>query len=152
MSKHRHLDLTFPVMLYKSPGDQQGPDGTTYRYKTVDSQADLDAHLDAGFHLSVPEACGVKEPEPDPAPVNQLAIDTAAMEALGVAPSRPELEREAKDLGITNTQPLQDGELEQLIGERLVDQQDVSDSPSGTEEDQRRREAEKGRGSKKAKV
>ena len=91
MSRKILVDLVFPLMIYKSPGDQQGPEGTTYRYKTVDNDVDLDSHLAADWHLTIADACKVKEPLPDPKPVDQLAIDLAYQpEASDSADSAPE--------------------------------------------------------------
>jgi hypothetical protein len=51
----------FPFAVYKSPGKHVGPslDGAscTYNVKVVDDDAALSAALEAGWFLSLPEAC-----------------------------------------------------------------------------------------------
>jgi hypothetical protein len=60
----------FPTIVYKTPGPHAGPPGKTYASKGVKTAAELAEALKAGWHRTLPEACGLKAPEA-PAPPDE---------------------------------------------------------------------------------
>ena len=50
------MSVSFPTMLYKSPGIYKKPGGGTYTYINVQTQEEFDAKLEAGWFESSAEA------------------------------------------------------------------------------------------------
>lgn len=101
----------FPTMVYRSPGLYRATGGYTFDYKGIDDAEALDAALNAGWRLTVPEAvAGVKAQS-----VIQEVIE--AQEAIDdVSPAtRDELEQKAKELGIDFNARTSDTVLAQRI-------------------------------------
>ena len=96
----------FPTILYKSPGQHPGPFGKTFKTHAAEDPAQFDALVSAGWHRTLPEACGQvieKDPEPD----------------LLSPPTRAELEAKATELGLKFDGRTRDGKLAAMIDEAL---------------------------------
>lgn len=76
--------MIFPTLVYKSPGNHFGPNGSTYNYVGVNDQAELDARLKDGWCLTLLGAVTgeVEEVEDDSAPTRE-EMETMAAE-LGI--------------------------------------------------------------------
>lgn len=99
--------MEFPTIVYRCPGDHQRPGGT-FSYRPVEDEKQLAEALDAGWHLSLPDAIA---PPPVPAPASDVSA---------IAPStRAELEQKAKELGIKFDGRTGDAKLLALIAEKL---------------------------------
>lgn len=107
-----------PKLVYKSPGDQHGPEGKTYSWVGVKTQEELDAKLADGWHLTLGEAIATKE-----------APKQAEIPSDDSAPTRSELEEKATQLGLKFDGRTSDSKL----GQRIIDalgQQDGMDETS----------------------
>lgn len=76
--------MSFPTLVYKSPGNHFGPNGSTYNYAGAADQAELDQRLKEGWSLTLMGAIGCESDESD---------DDSA-------PTREELEAKATELGL----------------------------------------------------
>lgn len=76
--------MSFPTLVYKSPGNHFGPNGSTYNYVGVKDQAELDALLKDGWCLTLLGAVTdeVEDVEDDSAPTRE-EMETMAAE-LGI--------------------------------------------------------------------
>lgn len=79
--------MSFPTLVYKSPGNHFGPDGSTYNYAGVNDQAELDKRLKEGWSLTLLGAIGCKLDESDESDDDST-------------PTREELEAKATELGL----------------------------------------------------
>jgi hypothetical protein len=107
-----------PKLVYKSPGDQHGPEGKTYSWAGVKTQEELDGKLADGWHLTLGEAIAPKEAPKQP----EIPLDDSA-------PTRSELEEKAGQLGLKFDGRTSDSKL----GQRIIDalgQQDGMDETS----------------------
>ena len=95
-----------PKLVYKSPGDQYGPEGKTYSWAGVKTQEELDDKLAGGWHLTLGEAIAPKEAPKQP----EIPEDTSE-------PTRSELEEKATQLGLKFDGRTPDGKL----GQKIVD-------------------------------
>lgn len=82
----------FSTILYKSPGDQHGPFGKTYKWVGAKSKDEMEEKLSEGWHASLVGACEatniVKKEEE-----KRVVADNAP-------PTRKELEEKATSLGV----------------------------------------------------
>jgi len=142
------MSVSFPTMLYKSPGIYKKPGGGTYTYISVQTQEEFDAKLDAGWFESSAEAIEAAGENATPAgkPKPKWAIkpvkrkkpakpldwrDQVKTESApatepepepideDAAPTREELEAKATELGIRFDGRTKDKKLGQLIQDRL---------------------------------
>jgi hypothetical protein len=60
-------DMAFPDIVYKKGGPHRGPKGSTYKYKGVSCEAEMQSALSAGYFKCLHEAIA---PAPAPAPVD----------------------------------------------------------------------------------
>lgn len=91
--------MDFPTIVYKTPGTHACPGGT-YNYKGVEDQEGLDALIDEGWFLTLPEAiCGKAAEHHD---------DNAK-------PTREELETKAKELELKFDKRTSDRKLSEMI-------------------------------------
>ena len=98
--------MSFPTIVYRSPGANPGPNGTSYDYKGVEDAKDLEAALGEGWHVSLVAAVV-------PAPVaGDLADDDAP-------PSRDELEVQAVKLGLKFDGRTSNAKLSRMINEAM---------------------------------
>ena len=107
-----------PKLVYKSPGDQHGPEGNTYSWAGVKTQEELDGKLADGWHLTLGEAIAPKEAPKQ----TEIPLDDSA-------PTRSELEEKAGQLGLKFDGRTSDSKL----GQRIIDalgQQDGMDETS----------------------
>jgi len=98
--------MQFPTIVYRSPGANPGPNGTSYDYKGVEDAKALEAAIGEGWHVSlvaavVPVAVA-DVPEDDDAP-----------------PSRDELEVQAVKLGLKFDGRTSDAKLARMINEAM---------------------------------
>ena len=146
------MTQAFPVLVYRSPGENKKPGGGTYKYTSVRSQGELDAKLAEGWHPSSAEAItaagdkanGLTKPKPKWAtkptkkkkPANPLGQRKEAPQTPIAAqpdapddapPTRAELEAKANELGIRFDGRTKDKKLGQLIADRLAEP-----TPQGT--------------------
>lgn len=77
------MSQRFPTIVYKTPGPHACT-GSTYAYRGVADDAELDAALSGGWFKTLPEAIAGDHEEP---------VDNSAL-------TRAELEAKATDLGI----------------------------------------------------
>lgn len=102
-----------PTIVYKPSGPYQRQGGT-FDYKGVNTQDELDAAIESGWHESFAEMLEPKAkvvetqtPEPEPEPANDAA------------PTRAELEQKATELGLKFDGRTSDKKLGELIDEAL---------------------------------
>lgn len=128
-------ELLLPTILYKSPGSNAGPEGKTYDYAPADTEDQVRSLLDRGYSLTLAEACGLSESEYEPDEVDAVVqpdltgipgdspaagrVLEAGSLAADAPPSRKELERKAKELGIDFAKGTPNGLLEQQIADAL---------------------------------
>jgi hypothetical protein len=74
-----------PAIVYRVPGLHFGPEGKTYDYKGVQSEAELQDAIANGWHVTMLDAL-------HPPVVEEIADNQP--------PTRAELEEKAKELGI----------------------------------------------------
>jgi hypothetical protein len=145
------MSITFPAIVYRSPGQQRKPGGGTYNFDSVQTQEELDAKLDAGWFASSAEAIaaagdnagGFKKPKPKwaikptkkkkaakpldwreqvkAAPAPAPVIESETISD-DAEPTRAELEAKATELGIRFDGRTKDKKLGQLIQDRLSEQ------------------------------
>ena len=138
------MSVSFPTMLYKSPGIYKKPGGGTYTYISVQTQEEFDAKLDAGWFESSAEAIEAAGENATPAgkpkpkwamkpikrkkPAKPLdwrdqikAAPAPEPEPINedAPPTREELEAKATELGIRFDGRTKDKKLGQLIQDRL---------------------------------
>jgi len=140
------MSVSFPTMLYKSPGIYKKPGGGTYTYISVQTQEEFDEKLDAGWFESSAEAIEAAGEKATPAgkpkpkwamkpvkrkkPAKPLdwrdqvkAAPATEPEPEPIdeetAPTREELEAKATELGIRFDGRTKDKKLGQLIQDRL---------------------------------
>lgn len=82
-------DITFPTIVYRTPGTHHCTGGT-YDYRGAASAQDLDQLLESGWFMTLPEAIAGKHDE------SRFGADEPA----SGAPTREELEAKAAELGI----------------------------------------------------
>jgi hypothetical protein len=66
------MSISFPAIVYRSPGQQRKPGGGTYNFDSVQTQEELDAKLAAGWFQSSADAIaaagdnanGIQKPKP----------------------------------------------------------------------------------------
>lgn len=80
--------MSFPTVVYKSPGAHQCP-GSSYSYKAAADDAELELLVKSGWFRTLPEALAGKPAE-----------DSAEEPDDDSAPTRAELETMAVELGI----------------------------------------------------
>lgn len=98
--------MTFPVLVYKSPGKHRYRNGKTYRYISVANDDELSRAIADGWNTNKVDAINGKElalPEP---------IDNAP-------PTREEMETKAKQLGLKFDGRTSDKKLLTMITEAL---------------------------------
>ena len=100
--------MEFPRLVYKNHGPHQRPGGS-YDHAPVESQAEMDAALSAGWFATLPEAIETKPVVAVPPPP---AVTPPSDDA---PPTRAELEAKAKELGIEFSPNIGDKKL----GERI---------------------------------
>jgi hypothetical protein len=138
------MSVSFPTMLYKSPGIYKKPGGGTYTYINIQTQEEFDAKLDAGWFESSAEAieaagenatpAGKPKPKWAMKPVKRKkpakpldwrdqvkATPVPEPEPVNedAPPTREELEAKATELGIRFDGRTKDKKLGQLIQDRL---------------------------------
>lgn len=142
------MSISFPTIIYRSPGQQRKPGGGTYNFDSVQTQEELDAKLATGWFASSAEAIaaagenaeGFKKPKPKWAikptkkkkaakPLDWRESAKAAPAPAtepepepvsdDAAPTRAELEAKATELGIRFDGRTKDKKLGQLIQDRL---------------------------------
>tara|TARA_R110001606_G_scaffold326390_1_gene473156 strand:- start:630 stop:962 length:333 start_codon:yes stop_codon:yes gene_type:complete len=100
-----------PKLVYKSPGDQYGPEGKTYSWAGVKTQEELDGKLADGWFATLAEAI---------APKDAPKIEPKAVEPdENAPPTRSELEQKAEELGLKFDGRTSDNKLSQKIQESL---------------------------------
>lgn len=141
------MSTQFPILIYKSPGQQRKPGGGTYNFDSVQTQEALDAKLAAGWFTSSAAAIaaagenadGFKKPRPKWAtkpikkkkPAKPLdwreqrkAQPAPVIEPEPISedapPTRAELETKATELGIKFDGRTKDKKLGQLIQDALT--------------------------------
>lgn len=97
--------MSFPTLVYKSPGNHFGPNGSTYNYVGVTDQEELDKRLAEGWCLTL---LGAVTGE-----VEEVEDDSA--------PTREELEAKATELGIKFDGRTTDGALSKKIDAALAE-------------------------------
>lgn len=138
--------MSFPTIVYKSPGAHPGPPvggkSTTYESKGIASEAALQAALAAGWFRTLPEAIDPSKRAPvgatfdEPAaghvlvqpaaPAASIALTPAAVsKALAESeaspsPTRAELDEKAKALGIKLDKRTSDEDLAKRIAGTLA--------------------------------
>lgn len=98
-----------PTIVYKPSGSYQRLGGT-FDYKGVNTQEELDAAIEAGWHADYAEMLNPKPTashEPEPEPANDAA------------PTRAELEQKASELSLKFDGRTSDKKLGELISEAL---------------------------------
>lgn len=142
------MSISFPTIIYRSPGQQRKPGGGTYNFDSVQTQEELDAKLATGWFASSAEAItaagenadGFKKPKPKwaikPTKKKKAAkpldwrdhVKAAPAPATepepkpvndDAEPTRAELEAKATELGIRFDGRTKDKKLGQLIQDRL---------------------------------
>lgn len=109
--------IQFPVLLYQCPGPWSG-DGFTFATRPANDQAECDAAVSDGWHLTIPLAveawrkpvAAISSPEPSPVP---LPEDDAP-------PTRAEIEAKCKELGIAVHHKHNDATLLKKIDDALA--------------------------------
>ena len=104
--------MQFPRAVYRCPGPHHGPPGHTYESKSVPDANAHHAALQAGWHASLPAACGLV-PSLVPAPVASLPEDDDA------PPSRHDLEAQALKMGLKFDGRTSDAKLARMIDEAI---------------------------------
>jgi hypothetical protein len=132
--------MSFPTLVYKSPGIQRKPTGGTYDFEGVETQEALDAKLKAGWFISSTEAIaaagdkadGIKKPQRFADKIkkkkpskpldwqDKRAIQNIPVIEENAAPTRAELETKATELGIKFDGRTKDKKLGQLIEDSLA--------------------------------
>lgn len=100
--------MSFPTLVYKSPGNHFGPNGSTYNYVGVNDQAELDARLKDGWCLTLLGA------------VNGEVEEAEDVEDES-APTREEMETMAAELGIKFDGRTTDAALSKKIDAALAE-------------------------------
>ena len=140
------MSVSFPTMLYKSPGIYKKPGGGTYTYISVQTQEEFDSKIDSGWFESSAEAIEAAGENATPAgkpkpkwamkpikrkkpakpldwrdQVKTQPAPAAEPEPIdeNTAPTREELEAKATELGIRFDGRTKDKKLGQLIQDRL---------------------------------
>jgi hypothetical protein len=137
--------MEFPRFVYKSPGPSRHSTGGAYRFAVVNSQAEIDAHVAAGWSLTPREAIA-KAGEPaflyglspvqqkrlkvlkpwlkvrpaEPEPVAEPAPAPAPEPADDAPPTRAEMMQQAELLGIKVDRRWGDGKLLAKINEAMA--------------------------------
>ena len=99
--------MEFPRLVYKDHGPHQRAGGS-YDHALVESQAEMDAALKAGWFATLPEAIETK-------PVIALPPPALPPPADDEPPTRAELEAKAKELGIEFSPNIGDKKLAERI-------------------------------------
>ena len=99
--------MEFPRFVFKDHGPHQRAGGS-YDHALVESQAEFDAALKAGWFATLPEALEAKPVPPPPVVVPPPPADDAP-------PTRAELEVKAKELGIEFSPNIGDKKLLERI-------------------------------------
>lgn len=97
--------MIFPTIVYKCPGNHQCP-GNTYSYKPAEDARELDALLEAGWFLTLPEALNGEH-------------DEGRFEKDDSAPTREELEQMGHELELKFDGRTSDAKLAKMISEKL---------------------------------
>lgn len=74
------MSVSFPTIVYKSPGALDAGNGQTYKYAGCVDGVDLDIALASGWHLTLPAALEAAKPA-DPVVVGQLENQLADAKA-----------------------------------------------------------------------
>ena len=106
----------FPDTVIRMPGAHRAQNGGTFDYKGVNDQAELDAALADGWHLTFDDAyaaCAADDAEDalDAAEALEDAIDDVSPAA------RDELEQRAKELGV----PFNKRTSDEVLIQRIAD-------------------------------
>jgi len=104
--------MTFPTMVYRSPGFHRGPKGATFDFLGVKDAAALKAAKAAGWHETMEEATGAKK-----VIEAAVALDEAIDEIS--PPTREELEAKAEELGVKFNARTKDAVLAKRIAEAI---------------------------------
>ena len=99
--------MEFPRFVFKDHGPHQRAGGS-YDHALVESQAEFDAALKAGWFATLPEALEAKPVPPPPVVVPPPPADDAP-------PTRAELEAKAKELNIEFSPNIGDKKLAERI-------------------------------------
>ena len=97
--------MSFPTLVYKSPGNHFGPNGSTYNYAGVADQEELDKRLSEGWCLTL---LGAVTGE-----VEEVEDDSS--------PTREELEAKATELGVKFDGRTTDAALSKKIDAALAE-------------------------------
>jgi len=114
--------MEFPRFVFKDHGPHQRAGGS-YDHALVESQAEFDAALKAGWFATLPEALETK-PVAVPPPSTETK-PMASPPADDAPPTRAELEAKAKELGIEFSPNIGDKKL----GERIQAALDAQKPP-----------------------
>ncbi len=84
--------MSFPTIVYRTPGPHFGPPGKTYAFLGVANEAEMAKALADGWHPTIEQAC-----EP---PAKAPEVDSGGF-ADESPPTRAELEQKARELGVS---------------------------------------------------
>lgn len=108
--------MDFPRLVYKNGGPHQRAGGT-YSHALVKDQTELDAHLEAGWFATLPEAI---TPKPVEMGFTHPELSgTDSHEDDNKPPTRAELEAKANELGLVFSPNIGDKKLLERIQARL---------------------------------
>lgn len=117
--------MEYPALVYRCPGAQFGPNGTTYDAIGVEDDAQLCAALAQGWSKSLVEAVAIYLGAPDESVADSVPdVDAAEAEEKSAGdeiapPTREELEQKANELGIKFDGRTTDRKLLEKIEEAL---------------------------------
>jgi hypothetical protein len=101
--ERRSQEMTFPTLMYRTPGPRKGPNGSTYAYVGVQDKDQFAERLAQGWHPTIVAALGLADE----------AIDETS------PPTRDELEAKARELGVSFNKRTSDAVLLRRIEEAI---------------------------------
>jgi len=117
--------MEYPSLVYRCPGSNFGPNGTTYNALGVEDDAQLCVALEKGWSKSLVEAVSAYLKESDDSVANSVPdVDSSAAKEINEGdeqnlPNRAELEQKANELGIKFDGRTTDRKLLEKIEESL---------------------------------
>lgn len=113
--------MTFPTLVYKSPGPYNGGGSKTYDFKEARDEEHLEELLSSGWCESLSDCFAKKKPAPafpavsDPTPEPEKLPELSDSDE----PTREEIEQQARELGIKVDGRMSDATLLKRIDEAL---------------------------------
>lgn len=110
--------MSFPTLVYRSPGPHRGPDASSYDYAPANDEAMFEELLSQGWHETLDDALGVEAAADAIEAADMLAEAVDAIDE----PAREVLEAEARKLGVGFNSRTTDKVLAERIAARKDEQ------------------------------